>query len=259
LGKPQYILQAQQQYRHPSGEVRLFDDGLSEDGDFPEDADFGLANARDILEPDTSVYMCNRGPKVDIPTEIATGDPAQDLDNRLPWFPVQPSMPPRQPSSPWSSIGYFYGRRSSSGAFVPVHEYGQPPAVMPMPVSQPAFYGTRTRASLIDDEHASLTVNGGSEFLEYQLPIASSFSLGPHSHPPPLMDQSSSSSNRTGSWQSSRDHSIVGADDDFGGLLKHILNVASPNGPLPSPNGQLQASSNRPYHSPHRPLPHFPF
>jgi hypothetical protein len=248
---PQDLFQTQQHYRHHSGEVRLFDDDLSEDGAFQEDADFGLANARDILEPDTSVYMCDRGPKVDIPTEIATGDPAQHWDNRLPWFPVQPPMPPRQPSSPLSSIGYFYGRRSSSGASVHVHEHGQPPAVMmPMPASQSTFYGTRTRASLIDDDHANGMVNGGSEFLEYPLPGTSSFSLGPHFHPLPFFDHSSSSNKLTGSRQSNRDPSFI--DDDFGGLLRSIASISSPNGPLsPSPN--------RPYHSPHGPLPHFPF
>jgi hypothetical protein len=196
--------------------------------------------------------MCDRRPAVDIPIEITTGDHAQHLDNRLPWFPAQPPVSLLPPSSPWSSIGHHYERRSSSGASVPVHEYGQPPAVMtPMPASQSAFYGTRTRASLIDDDHVDDIVNGGSEFLEYnQLPRTSSVSLGPHFHPLPWIDRSSFSSKMTGSRQSNRDPSII--DDDFGGLLRSIASISSPIGPLPP-------SPNRAYHSAQGRLPHFPF
>lgn len=178
-------------------------------------------------------------------------DPAQHFDNHhLPWFPVEPPtmmMPPRQQSSPWSSVGYFYGRRSSSGASVPVHEYGrQLPAVM-MPAMQSASYGRKTRASLIDEDPEDPIINCGNEFLEHPLQMAG---VPPHL-PPPLRDRSSSSCYKQMGLRLSRTHSNGSdEDDDFGGLLRHI-SIASPNQPLHhspnSPNGPFRFAPHGPH------------
>ena len=300
-GKPQDLFQVQQPPRHHSDEVRLFDDDLSQEDDFPEDASFGLANARDLLEPDTSVYMYNRGPnradipteifavadsrdplepdtsvymcnhgqnRADIPTEIFAMDPSQHYDSHhLPWFPVEPPtmmMPPRQQSSPWSSVGYFQGRTSSSSpwssvryfngrtssseASIPVPEYGQQPPAAMIPAMQRASYGRKTRACLIDEEPEDPIVICGNDFLDHPLQNANV----PQPLPSPLTDRRSTSSDykRMG-LRLSRSHSNRSDDDDeFGGLLRHIF-IASPNQPLHhspnSPNGPFRFAPNGPH------------